>query len=354
MRSVILPILLSALLATPLAAQWLKYPTPGIPRSTDGKPDLTASAPRTADGKPDLSGLWQRISLKYEINVAADLKPAEIQPWADALVKERAEDLQKDSPGVQCLPWGPGYANSSRLAKVVQTPGLVLMLDEDLTYRQIFTDGRPLESDAIPTYMGHSVGRWEGDTLVVESSGFNDRTWLDHAGHPHSEALHMTERYRRRDFGHMDIEISLSDPQVYARPWTVALSAELVPDTDLIEAVCNETHTSLTHWVGKASDEKKYEVKVAPETLAKYAGTYEELDFFRNRPHPAIIEITVSGGALFAELKGREKVQLVPLSETNFSGFYGLGIGFVMNEQGKVKYLLERRISKDYRFQPKR
>jgi len=160
----------------------------------------------------------------------------------------------------------------------------------------------------------------------------------------------MTERYRRRDFGHMDIEITLNDPQVYARPWTVTLRAELIPNTDLLESVCNESHTSLEHWVGKASDEKKSEVKVAPEILAKYAGTYEEQDFWGNRPHPAIIEITFSDGALFAELKGRDKVRLVAQSETNFTGLYGLGVVFVRDSQGAVTHLLERRISRDYRF----
>jgi len=337
-------------MTTPLAAQWLKYPTPGIPRTPDAKPNLTAPAPRTADGKPDLSGLWQRILAKYESNITADLKSGEIPPWVQALVQERAEDLQKDSPGVQCLPWGPSYSTSARMAKIVQTPGLIVTLEEDLTYRQIFMDGRPLETDPIPSWMGHSVGRWEGDTLVVQSFGFNDRSWLDHDGHPHSEALRMTERYRRPDFGHMEIEITLNDPKVYARPWTVALSAVLMPDTDLLEAVCNESHNSLAHWVGKASDDKKSEVKVAPEILAKYAGTYEELDLWGNRPHPAIIEVTVSNGALFAELKGREKVQLVAQSETNFSGFYNWGVAFVRDNQGTVTHLLERHVSGDYRY----
>jgi hypothetical protein len=349
MKIVVFAIILSAM-TTPLAAQWVDYPTPGIPRTADGKPNLTAPAPRTADGKPDLSGIWQRISLKYERNIAADLKPGEIQPGAQALVRQRAEDLQKDHMSVQCLPWGPSYSNSARKAKFVQTPGLLLMLDEDLTYRQIFLDGRNLETEPNPSWMGYSVGRWEGDTLVVDSFGFNDRTWLDRDGHPHSEALRMTERYRRLDFGHMQIEITLNDPKVYSRPWTVALSAELNADTELLESVCNESHHSLEHWVGKASDEKKLEVKVAPEILAKYAGTYEELDYWGNRPHPAIIEITVSDGALFAELKGREKVPLVAQSETNFSGFYGLGISFVTDARGVVTHLLERRISRDYRF----
>jgi hypothetical protein len=334
----------------PVASQWLKHPTPGIPRTADGKPNLTAPAPRTADGKPDFSGLWQRSSFKYERNIAADLKPEEIQPWAQARVQQRAEDLQKGHMSVQCLPWGPSYSNSARKVKIVQTPGLILFLDEDLTYRQIFMDGRALESDPNPSWMGYSVGHWERDTLVVESFGFNDRTWLDRIGHPHTEALRMTERYRRRDFGHMEIELTLNDPAVYGRPWTVALSAELVPDTELLEYVCNESNKSLEHWVGTASDEKTSKVKVAPEILAKYVGTYVEQDFWGNRPHPAIIEITVSDGALFAELTGRGKVRLAAQSDTTFSGFFGWGIRFVTDSRGTPTHLLEMHVSGDYRF----
>ena len=343
-----------SMLSAPLAAQWLKHPTPGIPRTADGKPNLTAPAPRTADGKPDLSGLWQRISPKYERNIAADLKPGEVQPWADVLVQQRLEDLGNDHMALQCLPWGPNYSNSSRLAKIVQTPGLIVMLDEGLTYRQIFLDGRRLEPDPNPNWMGYSVGHWEGDALVVESAGYNDRTWLDRDGHPHTEALRMRERYRRRDFGHMDIDVTLEDPAVYARPWTVALSAVLAADTELLEAVCNESSGGREHWVGKASDDKKTEVKVAPDILAKYAGTYEELDNWGQGPHPRIIEITISDGALFAELKGRGKAQLVPQSDTNFSGFFGLGIGFVRDGQGMPTHLVEMHVSGNYRFQRKK
>jgi hypothetical protein len=337
-------------MSTPLLAQWLNHPTPGIPRTADGKPNLTAPAPRTVDGKPNLSGLWQRISPKYERNIAADLKPGEVQPWAEALVQQRTEDLQKDHMSVQCLPWGPNYSNSVRKAKIVQTPDLILILDEDLTYRQIFLDGRALETHPNPSWMGYSVGHWEGDTLVVESFGFNDRTWLDRNGHPHTEALRMTERYRRRDFGFLEIEITLDDPAAYARPWTVALSAELAADTELLESVCNESKKSLEHWVGKASDDKKSEVRVAPEILAKYAGTYQELDLWGSGPVPRTSEITVSGDALFAELKGRGKVQLVAQSETTFSGFFGLGIKFVRDGQGVVTHLFEMHVSGDYRF----
>jgi hypothetical protein len=189
---------------------------------------------------------------------------------------------------------------------------------------------------------------------VVESNGYNDRTWLDRDGHPHTEALRMTERYRRRDFGHMDIEVTLTDPTVYARPWTVALHADLMPDTEMMEAVCNESTGGREHWVGKASDEKKNEVKVAPETLAKYAGTYQEQDLWGQGPHPRIIEITVSGGELVAELKGRGKTQLVANSGTLFSGFFGWGIEFVTDSQGVPTHLLEIHVSGDYRFQRKK
>src|SRR5215813_15100993 len=277
-------------LSAPLTAQWLNQPTPGIPRTADGKPDLTAPAPRTPDGKPDLSGLWNRISPKYHRNIAADLKPEEIQSWAQALVEQRREDLGRDYMNVQCVPLGPGYVTAAditgaEMMKIVQTPGLIVILNPDLTYRQIFLDGRALEVAPNPNWMGYSVGHWEGDTLVVESFGFNDRTWLDHDGHPHTEKLRMTERYRRRNFGNLELEVTLSDPGAYTRPWTVAVRAELAPDTEMIEYVCNEKNVGLEHWVGKASDERKNEVKAAPESLAKYVGVYvEQPKYWRIEP----------------------------------------------------------------------
>jgi len=352
MNAVAIAIIVSIVstLTTPLAAQWLHYPTPGIPRAADGKPNLAAPAPRTTDGRPDLSGLWQRIETPYAENAVADLKPGEVQPWAEALSQERRENLSKEHMSVQCLPWGPNYSNSSRFTKIVQTPGVMVMLDEGLTYRQIFTDGRKLETDPNPSWMGYSVGHWDGDALVVESFGYNDKTWLDHGGHPHTQALRMTERYRRTDFGHMQIEIMWSDPAVYARPWMVAIKAALAADTELLEDVCNEDPGRRTHYVGKASDERNSEVKVAPEILAKYAGTYSEQDNWGQGPHPRIIEITVAGGKLFAELKGREKIQLVAQSDTHFTGFFNWQIDFVPDGQGVPSYLNEVHVSGNYRY----
>ncbi len=200
-------------------------------------------------------------------------------------------------------------------------------------------DGRTLEHDPNPAWMGYSVGRWDGDALVVDSNGYNDRTWLDHDGHPHTGALHITERYRRRDFGHLDIDVTLSDPQTYARPWTIAVKAELAPDTEMIEFVCGEKNAaSLEHWIGKASDERKNEFPVAPTILAKYVGTYvEQPKYWRNEPRT--LTITIADGKLFGNLNGQGAVALVAKSSTLFSGLSGLGVEFVPDAQGTISTL---------------
>ncbi len=348
-------IILIAAPALVLQAQWLNHPNAGTPRLPNGKANLAAPAPRTADGKPDLSGVWNRISPKYRANIAADLKPEEIQPWAKALVERRTEDLGKDSMNARCLPSGPAYATDADstaggMMKIIQTPATIVILNPDLTYRQIFLDGRALETSPNPDWMGYSVGHWDGDTLVVESFGFNDRTWLDTSGHPHSEALRTTERYRRRNFGNLELEVTYLDPSVYARPWTVAVRAELAADTELIEYVCNERGGDLDHWVGQASDEAKSEVKISPAILAKYAGTYVEQPPLW-RIVPRVAEITFSDGALFGNLDGRGKERQYANSETGFSGFNGLAIQFIKDSQGAVTGLFVQHVSGDYRFE---
>ncbi len=351
---------LTVALSAPLGAQWLNRPTPGIPRTADGKPNLAAPAPRTADGKPDLSGLWTKISPKYSRNIVADLKPGEIQPWADALVQQRQENLGRDYMNVVCVPLGPGYSTAgdstgAEMIKIVQTPALILILNPDLTYRQVFMDGRDLEKSPNPDWMGYSVGHWDGDTLVVESSGFNDRTWLDHDGHPHSEALRTTERYRRRDFGNMDLEVTFSDPAVYAKPWTVKVRAELAADTEMLEWVCNEKGSELQHWVGKASDEKKSAVKVAPGVLSKYTGTYvEQPRLWSATLVPRVVEISFSGDTLYGDMDGRGKVPLVAATEAEFSGLYGLGVEFTTNGAGAPEQLFVKHVSGNYRFARKK
>ena len=229
------------------------------------------------------------------------------------------------------------------MMKIVQTPSLIIILNPDLPYRQIFLDGRALEPAPNPSWMGYSVGHWDGEVLVVDSFGYNDRTWLDHDGHPHTEALRMTERYRRRDFGNLDLDVTLSDPGAYTKPWTVSVRAELAADTELLEWVCNEKGSGIEHWIGKASDEKKLEVKVAAEVLAKYLGVYDEQPRLW-RLVPRVVEISVSGGTLFGDMDGRGKVPLLAQSETSFSGLYGLGVEFVKGD------LYVKHVSGDYRF----
>ena len=346
--------LLIVALTAPLSAQWLNHPTAGIPRTPDGRPNLAAPAPRTPDAKPDLSGLWNKISPTYARNIAADLKPGDIQPWAEALLQQRIENLGRDYMNVLCVPLGPSYVTNTdsggaEQIKIVQTPGLILILNPDLTYRQIFTDGRTLEATPNPSWMGYSVGRWDGDTLVVDSFGFNDRTWLDHDGHPHTEALRMTERYRRTNFGNLDIDVTLSDPAIYTKPWTVKVRAEIAADTEMIEWVCNEKGSELQHWVGKASDEAKSAIKVAPAVLAKYVGTYEEQPKFW-RQLPRVVEIMVSGDKLYANMDGRGKVELLAKSETEFSGLYGLGVEFSKSDSGPAAQLFVKHVSGNYRF----
>ena len=230
------------------------------------------------------------------------------------------EDLGKDDPSTfRCLPSGPRqlYAPSSWV-RIVQTPAMIVMLYEDLIYRQIFMDGRELPKDPNPSFMGYSVGRWDGDTLVVDSAGFNDRTWLDFGGHPHSESLKMTERIKRTNLGRLEVEVRLEDRKFYARPWTVPVRAELVADTEMLEYVCNENQKDVAHLVGKASDEKKLAVKVEPQTLSKYVGSYT----FRN-PQDLNSEmhfnVTLAGGALFMDIGGKDKQEMIALSDTTFS-----------------------------------
>lgn len=234
-------------LASAASAQWLNYPTPGIPRKPDGKPDLAAPAPQTSDRKPDLSGVWTGPGPgSYDRNIARDLKPGDIQPWAEALYQQRVRDLGKDAPRSNCLPDPFAYYHVVDIARIVQTPGLIVILYQGTTnsvHRTIFTDGRQLPVDPNPTWMGYSVGHWEGDTLVVETAGFNDRGWLDIEGHPHTEALRITERFHRRDFGHMDLEMTYDDPKAFTKPFSVRLDQTLVPDSDLLESVCENDHS---------------------------------------------------------------------------------------------------------------
>jgi len=240
---------------SPLSAQWLNLKDKSIPRAQDGSPNLTAPAPRRADGKPDLTGIWIAEPPKVR-DATAGLKPGEVQmlPWAEKLFNERKTgDLSAQDPDANCLPQGVPKINSTPLPfKIFQEPNVVVVLYEAFDqFRQFFMDGRELPKNPNPQWFGYSVAKWDGDTLVVESSGFNGKAWLDQLGHPSTEALRVTERFRRRDFGHMDVTSTIDDPMTYKKPWTFTQPLTLMADTDLLELVCNENNTDVPHMKGK-------------------------------------------------------------------------------------------------------
>jgi hypothetical protein len=317
------------LLSAPLAAQWLDYKTPGIPRTADGKPNLSAPVPKTADGKPDLSGIWRGpMNSPYNRNIAVDLKPNEIQPWAQQVYQQHVFDLGADSPRAHCLPDPPPFYHLAGLARIVQTPAMTIVINEGVsnsgTTRTIHTDGRGLPEDPNPTWFGYSVGRWEGDTLVVNTNGFNDRTWLDFAGHPHSEALRTTERFHRRDFGHMDFEMTLEDPKTFTKPVTFKADKTLVADTDLLETIC-EYERPAVHLQGTGG------FRLSPAALAKYAGPYEIA------PGREAV-VTVDGETLILKLGGEADTHtLVAQSETTFvATLFGERVEFAKDSSGAL------------------
>src|SRR5689334_1541609 len=236
-------------------AQWDPFPWKNMPRTADGKVDMNAK-PRRIDGKVDFSGFWMPSdNVRHLINLATDMKPEEIplQPWAAEVYKERIDNNGIGHPGVRCLPSGiPEKLNIPDGLKAVQTPDLLVFLYESRTiYRQVFLDGRPLPKDPQPTWMGYSVGHWDGDTLVVETIGQNGKTWLDMRGLPGTEELKVTEKYTRPTVGQINIDVTIDDPKAYTKPWNVKLAWRLVPDTDLIESICEENSRDLPHMVGK-------------------------------------------------------------------------------------------------------
>jgi hypothetical protein len=247
-------LILWAAALSPLSAQWFKVPSPDIPRTADGRPNLSAPTPRGPDGKPSLSGIWQ-MNGKYLQDIAADMKPGEVpyQPWTEQLFNSRRNGAGgRDDPAAKCIPGMPKLDALPYPFKILETPGMTMMLFEGFTtFRQIFTDGRELPKDPNPAWFGYSVAKWEGDDWVVNTTGIRQETWLDNAGRPHSDALHLIERFRRKDFGHMDIELTIDDPKAYTKAWTVKEDLRLLPDTELLEYVCNENNKDYDHLVSK-------------------------------------------------------------------------------------------------------
>ena len=294
-------VVLSLLPITTADAQWLNQQTPNIPRTADGKADLAAPPPRGADGHPDLSGLWRRPG-----GVRIPVPDRALTQTSKDLIREREETYFKDRPSFQCQPTGPEIWSGWR--RVIQTPSLIAFAYETLRYRLIFMDGRRLEADPERTWMGYSVGRWEGDTLVVDSFGFNNRTWLDPRGMPHTEALRTTERYRRHSVGQLEVELTVTDPGAFDQSWTVTYDMVFEPDTEMVEAVCEDR----THWVGRLSDAER-------DAVAVSAGNISEI----RRGHrgfwgPVLrtVRVELEGDTLYVNGIIGDKVRLIPHSAT--------------------------------------
>ena len=265
----------------------------------------------------------------YRYNITQDLKTEDIQPWAEALFLERVRNSRKDSPLARCLPVSIPFHNFFNMERIVQTPGLMVLLYEspNSPHRIVFTDGRDLPKDPNPSWLGYSVGRWEGDTFVITTAGFNDLGWLDSAGHPQTESLRLTERLHRRDFGHMDFEMTIDDPKVFTKPFTIKTERLLAPDTDLLEDVC-ENERDRVHFAVNPG------IRVSPELLRTYAGAYEIA------PGRQAL-VSVVGDLLFVQGLNEPKLPLLAESETRFqSTATPTGFEFVKDAQGKVTHLL--------------
>lgn len=275
---IVSPAALVLLAAAPaLFAQWPSYPTPGVAKIADGKPNLSAPAPKTPDGKPDLTGIWQNdrtvggtVAARSSANppksnedllTIARRSPfwnigsafpdgLPFTPWGAEVHRQRMADNDKDNPDAHCLPMGiMQFHYHGQPRKMIQTPQEVVILYEaNSGLREIHTDGRPLPpKDADPWWYGYSIGHWEGDTLVVNTAGFRDMGWLDVEGSPLTEGAHLTERYRRPDFGHLQIEVTIDDPKAYTKPWTVTVRQHIMLNTELIEFICQENEKDAPH-----------------------------------------------------------------------------------------------------------
>jgi hypothetical protein len=269
MTALFVGVVAASTVSTTVSTQWLNHPTPGVPRTRDGKPILSARAPRTADSKPDFSGVWENDGFGPNVIEGAETAGppktpffdlafgmrdgVPYQPWAADLARQRREHFGKDNPDARCLPLGPLQMVAHPLPKkILQMPGVLLILHErNMEFRQIFTDGRALPNDPQPAWYGYSSGRWEHDTLVVETVGLRDGLWADFFGSPLTDRARMTERYTRPDFGTLLVQITIDDPKAYTRPWTIDLKQHLMVDTDLLEYACLENEKDVARLVGK-------------------------------------------------------------------------------------------------------
>jgi hypothetical protein len=330
--------------STQVSAQWLTLPTPGVPRASDGTPNLSAPAPRAADGRPDLTGLWRPTRVQSGLRDQGNL-----QPWVRTIIEEHERTFFTQNPRFRCLPAGPDnlayMSNSYGLRRFLQHPQMIAMHYNDGTYREIFMDGRELEPEPLPTWMGYSVGRWEDDTLEVQSNGYNSNTWLG-AGISHSDQLRTVERYERTDFGHMRVEVIYEDPGALEAPVSAVIGMTLAADEPMLETVCTEAYGGeQAGWTSQVEERDESAVEVAPEILASYVGTYAGM-YLQNY---ITLEVTLEDGQLYFRKNNRARQPLIPKSETSFLGGI-LGYVFTVDEDGNATTISEVHVSGAWPF----
>lgn len=344
------------LISTLSSAQWLTLQTPGLPRTADGSFDPMAPAPVTEGGIIDLSGLW----------VAADASGslydlAYIRPWAREAMIENENNFYAADPRFACLPSGPGSypagGVASGMRRFIQHPTFMAVLNSDYSYRQIFMDGRELEANPFPSWEGYSVAHWEGDTLVVESNGFNDKTWLHRDGLPHTDQLRITERYRRLNFGRIELEVSYDDPGTFTQTVQASIELRFLPDTVLFENVCNEAERGLSsNWGGDIQDADENVVEVSIENLQTYVGSYQGIWLGTLTTAEFIIEdgelvlIRTPGYSNTGGNTESVRSRLVPLSDNAFDCICGLGFVFSVNDEGVATEVSEVHVSGAWSF----
>ena len=350
-------LLAASLFATPaLHAQWFDLDTPGVPRTAEGRLDTSAPAPRTADGKPEFSGLWVPADARGSL-----FEAEKIQPWAREQMAVQESSFYANDPRFHCLPDGPASypagASVGGIRRLLQHPSMIAVLNPDMTYRQIHMDGRTLEAEPIlPSWLGYSTGHFEGDVLVVESNGFNDKSWLTREGLPHTDKLKITERYTRHDFGHMTLEITYEDAGVFTEPVQATVDMELRVDSDILEIVCTESQTSQSHYNGEITQAEGEVVEVPLAVMQNYVGTYKGV-WLGNQ---ITAEISVVDGGLiltrtprYSDTGGNTASamsRLIPQSQNAFDCTCGLGFIFTVDASGKATEVSEVHVSGAWPF----
>ncbi|MDC1528708.1 hypothetical protein N8600_06605 [Gammaproteobacteria bacterium] len=357
MRHRFIAIAILLLVTSPLQAQWFDWSTPGIPRTAEGRVDMSAPVPRSSDGHTDFSGKWTPTDASGSL---FDLD--NYQGWALDVMAENESTFFVDDPRFNCLPDGPAsYPAGSSVGgtrRIVQTPTFIAVLNPDMTYRQIHLDGRaPVENPILPNWLGYSAAHWEGDTLVVVTAGFNDKTWLTREGLPHTDQLRITERYTRQDFGHITLEITYEDPGVLNQPVQATVDLVHQSDLDLLENVCNESETAQRHYNGELSQAEEKVVEVPLELLESYVGTYQGVWL----GSLITAEVYLENGQLFLTRSPRYSDTggntdtatsvLVAQSENAFNSTFGLGWIFNRDENGEISSVSEVHVSGAWPFE---